>query len=134
LLVGLRFVSEEKPLRCKLAIKALVFGVRHPQRPFKTLHCLGAKVLSQCFRLGRRMHKAVPLACGLKMPQSDSDNPRLGCWGRCGSRLPTWLGPRVSKGGVGNPGPGSLLGVVSSLELALRAVSGHLVRSRSFDA
>lgn len=38
-LVGLRFVSEDQPLGCEFAIKALVF------RPFKTLHCLGAKVL-----------------------------------------------------------------------------------------
>ena len=68
LLVGLRFVSEDQPLGCEFAIKTLIFRVRHSQRLRKTLHCLGAKVLSLGVGLRRRMHKRSVRRCGLKKP------------------------------------------------------------------
>src|SRR5262249_28580231 len=81
-LVGLRFVSEDQPLGCQFVIKTLIFGVRHSQGPLKTLRSLGAKVLWLGLGLHWRMHRASVRRCGPKKPQSDSDNPRLGCWGR----------------------------------------------------
>ena len=59
-LFGIRFVSKHQPLGSKLAIQALIFLIRHPQRPLKALRCLGAKVLRLRFGLRRRMHDPWP--------------------------------------------------------------------------
>ena len=45
ILFAIRFVSENQPLGRKLAIQALIFAIRNPQRPVEALGGLGAEVL-----------------------------------------------------------------------------------------